>query len=66
MTDLTDQVLSAWLSGAVPDAEIAEALRVAYVGVTRAQRLLGLAAPAPYRDRISAFLRHHGVPTELR
>ena len=66
MTERTSPVLSAWLSGAAPDAEIAEALRVAYVGVTRARRLLGLAAPTPYRDRISAFLRRHGVPTELR
>ena len=62
----TDRTLTAWLSGADPEPEIAEALRVAYVGVTRARRLLGLAIPASDQERVLAFLHRHGIPTELR
>ena len=62
-----DEVTStAWLAGTSPDSEIAEALRVVYVGVTRARRLLGLAIPPSDAQRVLAFLRRHAIPTELR
>lgn len=62
----TAATLTAWLTGAVPDAEVAEALRVVYVAATRARRLLGLAVPAADRDRVLAHLHRLGVPIELR
>jgi hypothetical protein len=41
-------------------------LRVAYVGITRARQLLGLAIPATDQERVLAFLQHHAIPTEMR
>jgi len=58
--------LTAWLAGTVPNAEVAEALRVVYVAVTRARRLLGIAVPAADRERVVTHLHRVGVPTELR
>ena len=63
---VTDRTLTAWLNGAVPGPDIAEALRVAYVGVTRARRLLGLAIPSSDQERVLAFLHRHGILTEPR
>lgn len=42
-SSVTDRTLTAWLTDTASDVEVTEALRVLYVGVTRAQRLLGLA-----------------------
>jgi DNA helicase-2/ATP-dependent DNA helicase PcrA len=64
--EATARTIVAWLTGADPEPEIAEALRVAYVGVTRARRLLGLAIPASDQERVLAFLHHYAIPTELR
>ena len=41
-----------------------ESKRVIYVGVTRAKRMLALAYPSAYDDRIAAILRSSGVPVE--
>jgi UvrD/REP helicase N-terminal domain len=62
----TDSTLTAWLTGTATDPEVAEALRVLYVGVTRARRLLGLAVPPSDRERLLNHLHRHSVPTELR
>jgi ATP-dependent DNA helicase UvrD/PcrA len=62
----TDRAMAAWLSGTVRDPEIAEALRVLYVGVTRARHLLGLAIPHTDQDRLLAHLHRHSIRTELR
>jgi hypothetical protein len=65
-SQVTDPTLTAWLTGTAPDPEVAEALRVIYVGVTRARLLLGLAVPASDQVRLVAHLDRHGIPTELR
>ena len=62
----TDSTLTAWLGGTGTDPEVAETLRVIYVGVTRARRLLGLAVPPPDRERLLNHLHRHSIPTELR
>lgn len=62
----TDRALTAWLAGSASDPEVAEALRVVYVAVTRARRLLGLAVPASDQERLLAHLHRHAIPTELR
>jgi DNA helicase-2/ATP-dependent DNA helicase PcrA len=62
----TDRTLTAWLTGSAPDHDAAEALRVAYVAVTRARRLLGIAVPSSYHERLLDLLRHHGISAELR
>ncbi len=63
---VTDRTLTAWLAGSASDPEVAEALRVVYVAVTRARRLLGLAVPASDRERLLAHLHRHTISTELR
>jgi len=63
---VTDRTLTAWLAGSASDPEVAEALRVVYVAVTRAQRLLGLAVPPSDRERLLGHLHCHTIPTELR
>ena len=65
-SSVTDRTLSAWLTGRISDPEVAEALRVMYVGVTRARRLLGLAVPASDRERFLAYFHRRTIPTELR
>jgi superfamily I DNA/RNA helicase len=62
----SDHTMTAWVTGTVPNLEVAEALRVLYVGVTRARHLLGLAVPHTDRDRLIANLHRHGIRTELR
>jgi len=62
----TNATITAWLSGTTTDPDVAEALRVIYVAITRARRLVGLAVPAADRDRVLAHLHQHGVGTELR
>lgn len=63
---VTDSSITAWLTGTGSAPEVAEGLRVLYVGVTRARRLLGLAVPAPHQERLLDYLRRHAIPTELR
>jgi ATP-dependent exoDNAse (exonuclease V) beta subunit len=58
--------LTAWLTDTASDADVTEALRVLYVGITRAQRLLGLAVPTTHQERVLAHLHGHTIPTELR
>ncbi len=60
------RTLTAWLAGSASDPNVAEALRVVYVAVTRARRLLGLAVPASDRERLLAHLHRLPIPTELR
>ena len=62
----TGCTLTAWVTDTVSSTEIAEALRVVCVGVTRAPRLLGLAIPATDQHRVLAFLHRHSIPTEPR
>jgi len=63
---VTDRTLTAWLAGTASEPEVVEALRVVYVGVTRARRLLGLAVPASHREPLLAAFRRLGIPAELR
>ncbi|MEV0726562.1 UvrD-helicase domain-containing protein [Micromonospora purpureochromogenes] len=58
--------IEAWITGHAPDASTAEALRVLYVAVTRARRLLALTVPATHRGRLAACLADQDVPVELR
>ena len=53
----TPPLLDAWRSRRTED----EASRVVYVGVTRAERLVGLAVPAPLSDELVAILRERSV-----
>jgi superfamily I DNA/RNA helicase len=62
----TDRTLTAWLASSTSDPEVTEALRVVYVAVTRAQRLLGLAVPPSGLERLLGHLHRHTIPTELR
>jgi DNA helicase II / ATP-dependent DNA helicase PcrA len=61
-----DRAITAWLSGTAHEEEVAEALRVLYVGATRARHLLGLAVPHTYQDRLLAHLHRHTIRTQLR
>jgi hypothetical protein len=65
-TDRSRATMHAWLTGTPSQEESAEALRVLYVAVTRARRLLGLIVPSAYLDELAAHLRNHGVPVECR
>jgi hypothetical protein len=53
----TPPLLDAWRSRRTED----EASRVVYVGVTRAERLVGLAVPAPLSDELVGILRERSV-----
>jgi superfamily I DNA/RNA helicase len=65
----TDQVLHMWTDGCtgaaaplVTVADTAEALRVLYVAVTRAKRLLALSLPAQHVEPVAQFLISQEVP----
>lgn len=62
----TDRTLMTWQTGQALNSEDAEAIRVVYVAVTRARRLLALAVPAAHVDQLRSHLERHEVPTELR
>lgn len=59
-TDYTEQLIAAWES-----RSDSEAKRVIYVGVTRAEKLLVVAVPASFSDRVIAVLHSRGVSYEL-
>lgn len=59
-TDVATKLLAAWRARSTDD----EAKRVAYVGVTRAKRLLGLAVPAALSDELVRILADRGVALE--
>jgi DNA helicase II / ATP-dependent DNA helicase PcrA len=63
---LSDRSLSAWLDGRSADAETAEAMRVLYVGLTRARKLLGISVPVTHRARLVAHLHGHHIPAAMR
>lgn len=63
---VTDRTMTAWLAGTASEPEVVEALRVVYVGVTRARRLLGLAIPNLHTQPLLASFRQLGIPAELR
>jgi ATP-dependent exoDNAse (exonuclease V) beta subunit len=49
--DYTEQLVAAWENRAESEPK-----RVIYVGVTRAEKLLALAVPAPFVARVSAIM----------
>ncbi len=59
-TDFTEQLISAWES-----RSDSESKRVIYVGVTRAEKLLVIAVPAAFSDRVAAVLHAGEVSFEL-
>lgn len=62
----TDRTMTAWLTGNASEPEVIEALRVIYVGVTRARKLLGLAVPDSHEGALLEVFHRHSIPTELR
>jgi DNA helicase-2/ATP-dependent DNA helicase PcrA len=56
----TSQLIEAWEAR----AEL-ESKRVIFVGATRAQKLLAVAVPAAFCDRVAAILRESNVPFEI-
>lgn len=56
----SEAAVTAWENG---DSDNSESLRVLYVGVTRAEKFLAIAAPVDLLDRIEAILAATGVPT---
>lgn len=62
----TDRALSAWLTDPAATADAAEALRVLYVGLTRARRLLGIAVPELHRCALQTQLQSRCIPALLR
>jgi DNA helicase II / ATP-dependent DNA helicase PcrA len=62
----SDRTLSAWLAGTSADAEAAEAVRVLYVGLTRARKLLGISVPVAHQARLVAHLHRHHIPAAVR
>ncbi|OGW29254.1 MAG: hypothetical protein A2X59_07665 [Nitrospirae bacterium GWC2_42_7] len=57
----TEQLIAAW-EGRLSS----EALRVAYVGITRAKKLIAIAVPAAYQPRLASILTRAGVTWELK
>ncbi|MBI5101510.1 MAG: ATP-dependent helicase, partial [Nitrospirae bacterium] len=57
----TEQLVVAW-----EGRSSAEALRVAYVGITRAKKLVVIAIPSAYQPRLANILNRTGVTWELR
>jgi DNA helicase-2/ATP-dependent DNA helicase PcrA len=58
--DYTEELIAAWESRADFEPK-----RVIYVGVTRAEKLLAIAVPAPFVDRVAAILCAGEVPFEV-
>lgn len=58
--DYTEDLVTAW-----ENRTDSEPKRVIYVGVTRAEKLLAIAMPAPFVDRVSAIMRNNQVPFEV-
>lgn len=58
--DYTEELIAAWET-----RTDFEPKRVIYVGVTRAEKLLAIAVPAPFLERIAAILRAGEVPFEV-
>ncbi|MFD8174938.1 UvrD-helicase domain-containing protein [Streptomyces sp. NPDC059709] len=62
--DRSDRLIEAWTTGSAAgrDPETAEALRVLYVGVTRARRLVALALSDRHLTTVKSFLAGRGIP----
>ncbi|ARP98107.1 UvrD-helicase domain-containing protein [Pseudorhodoplanes sinuspersici] len=58
--DYTEDLIAAW-----ENRTDSEPKRVIYVGVTRAEKLLAIAVPAPFIDRLRAIMQAGGVPFEV-
>lgn len=60
----SDRLIEAWTAGAVTGdgPETAEALRVLYVAVTRARRLVALALSDRHLNAVESFLAERGIP----
>lgn len=56
----TEQLISSWEEGVNNESK-----RVAYVAITRAQKMVALAIPKPYRERITSKLDDAGTPWSL-
>jgi ATP-dependent DNA helicase UvrD/PcrA len=58
--DYTEDLIAAW-----ENRTDSEPKRVIYVGTTRAEKLLAIAVPAPFVDRLTAVMRAGQVPFEV-
>jgi len=58
--DYTEELIAAWENRADSEPK-----RVIYVGVTRAERLLAIAVPAPFVDRLTVVMQAGQVPFEI-
>jgi DNA helicase-2/ATP-dependent DNA helicase PcrA len=58
--DHTEELIVAWENRADSEPK-----RVIYVGVTRAEKLLAIAVPAPFVDRLTAIMQAGQVPFEI-
>jgi DNA helicase-2/ATP-dependent DNA helicase PcrA len=58
--DYTEDLIAAW-----ENRIDSEPKRVIYVGVTRAEKLLAIAVPAPFVDRLIAIMRGGQIPFEV-
>lgn len=56
----TEELIAAWET-----RTDSEPKRVIYVGVTRAEKLLAIALPAPFVERVAAIMRAGQVPFEI-
>jgi len=60
-----DELIDGWITGATTTAAAHEELRILYVAVTRARRLLMLAVPEGSVVAIQDFLAQHQVPAHV-
>jgi len=60
-----DDLITRWRTGSAKTAEEREELRILYVAVTRARRLLMVAAPESSIVAVQDFLTRHQVPTRI-
>jgi ATP-dependent exoDNAse (exonuclease V) beta subunit len=58
--EYTEELIAAW-----ENRTDSEPKRVIYVGVTRAEKLLAIALPAAFAERVAAVLRAGQVPFEI-
>lgn len=58
--DYTEELIAAWENRADSEPK-----RVIYVGVTRAEKLLAIAVPAPFVDRLTVVMQAGQVPFEI-
>ncbi len=60
-----EELIDGWITGCATTTEAQEELRILYVAVTRARRLIILATPEGSIAAIQGFLARHQVPTHV-